>query len=155
MNADQQKKVDCVGHMMFSLMFILCTFSALLWVTSQYISHIFLPTGLQICLVNEKFKGKSREKGRSQYISSFLILSGGISKQVPFLCCSSTCQGARHFIFQICEEKLLPSSQFQPDILSFWVSVTSHSTVVPQYLQEIGSRTLLGYQNPRMIKSLK
>lgn len=36
----KKKKVDSVGYMMLSLVFILCTFSALLWVM---IFHIFLP----------------------------------------------------------------------------------------------------------------
>lgn len=39
MNADEQEKVDCVGHMMFSLMFILCVFCTALGHESIHFPH--------------------------------------------------------------------------------------------------------------------
>lgn len=150
----KKKKLYSLGYMMVSLIFILCTFSALLWIMSQYIFHIFLPKFVDM-LDQWEVLGERQRKGEIEIVYFFLPHSFGWYLEV----------GASLLLFW----HLTGSPSFY--LLDLWgkfhhgpgSSQTSsasgflwhHVTVVPQCLQEIGSGALLGHQNPRMLKSLR
>ena len=150
----KKKKVDSVGYMMLSLVFILCTFSALLWVMSQYIFHIFLPKFVDM-LDQWEVLGERQRKGEIEIVYFFLLHSFWWYLEVgTSLLLFWHLPGSPSLYLLDSWRKLHhgPGSSQTSSASGF---LWHHVTVVPQCLQEIGSGTLLGYQNPRMLKSLR
>lgn len=120
-----KKKVVLSGYMMVSLVFILCTFSALLWIMSQYIFHIFLPKFVDM-LDQWEVLGERQRKGESRNSiflpsSFFRVVSGSRCILLLFWHLD---RSPSFYLLDLWGE-VPPWSWFQPDILSFWLSVTS------------------------------